>query len=184
LGLELQNETQLVSAVLAGDRSAFDVLIRRDKNLVYGMALSMIDLFDDAESAAQEAFVQAYLTMDRLEDPERFGAWVSGICRNTARMWLRRESRNTSLDRMVGAKNINVESTTPMWSRPPETPREHLEARENRNRINVVLDRLPRKFREVIALHYIEDRSYLEIADALGITQATVQSRLQTARQN
>ena len=85
MNLEL-HDAQLVSAVLAGDRSAYDALLRRYKNLVYGVALSLVEGFDDAESAAQESFVQAYLTLDRLENPDRFGAWINGICCNISRM--------------------------------------------------------------------------------------------------
>jgi len=175
-------DAEHVQSVRNGNRSAFDVLMRHYKNRVYAVALGMISDFDDAETVAQEAFVQAYLSLDKLNDPTRFGPWVCGICRNIARMWLRHNAKTESLDRLKHEQPQITESITPIWRDAPETPQAHLEKREQQHHIQNALHRLPEKSREVIMLFYLEDRSYAEVAKFLGVSQAVVQSRLQTAR--
>lgn len=175
-------DAQHVHAVRKGNRSAFDTLMQHYKNRVYAVALGMNSDFDDAETVAQEAFVQAYLSLDKLNDPTRFGPWVCGICRNIARMWLRRNVKTESLDRLKQEQPQITESITPIWSDAPETPQTHLEKREQQHFIQSALNRLPEKSREVLMLFYLEDHSYAEVAEFLGVSQAIVQSRLQTAR--
>lgn len=177
-----QTDAKLVQSIRSGDRKAFDILMQRYKTRVYGVALGMIGNFDDAETIAQEAFVKAYLSIETLKDPTRFGAWVCGICRNTGLAYLRRESRTESLDRLTESTPQAVEAAIPVWQSEAETPQTHLEQREFQTQIQDVLNRLPEKSREVTILFYLEDRPYKEVANFLGISESTVQSRLQTAR--
>lgn len=175
-------DAQHVQAIRAGNRSAFDALMQQHKNRVYAVALGMINDFDDAENVAQEAFVQAYLSLDKLKEPAHFGAWVCGICRNLARMWLRQNAKTESLDFLQAQNPQDTESITPIWSDPPENPHTHLEKNEQRQHIQNILNHLPQKSREVLVLFYLEDRPYAEVAQSLGVSQTVVQSRLQTAR--
>ena len=183
LGLnKKQTDARLVQSVQSDNRSAYDTLMRRYKTRVYGVALSMVGNFDDAETIAHEAFVRAYLNIESLQDPNHFGAWVCGICRNTALSYLRRESRTESLDHLTEAAPQTVEATVPVWQTESKTPDIHLGQSEFQTQIQNALNHLPKKSREVTVLFYLEDRPYKEVADFLGIPESTVQSRLQTAR--
>ena len=78
----MQTDAQLVKATLAGDSNAFNELIERYQSAVYGLGLSIVGNVHDAQDIAQETFVSAYLSLEKLQNPERFGAWLCGICRN------------------------------------------------------------------------------------------------------
>ena len=75
----------LVLLVLAGDQSAYEVLMQRHWNAVLSAAVSVLHNRSLAEDAAQEAFVSAWLKLDVLRDGEKFGAWVHRIAVNCAK---------------------------------------------------------------------------------------------------
>ena len=90
-------------------------------------------------------------------------------------MWLRKNAKTESLDRLKVEQPHATESITPIWSDAPETPETHLEKREQQHQIQNILNRLPEKSREVLMLFYLEDRPYAEVADFLGISKTVVQ---------
>src|SRR5438128_593700 len=72
-------DANLVTRTLAGDVSAFEVLVRRYRGLAFGLAYHQLGRFEDAEDAAQEAMVEAYLKLRHLREPERFAGWLRRI---------------------------------------------------------------------------------------------------------
>jgi RNA polymerase sigma-70 factor (ECF subfamily) len=86
---EAASDATLVRASMAGDRSAFAQLVRRHHRRVRGLAILLVPDAHAAEDVIQETFLRAYRGLRDCADPDRFGAWVSGIARNHAREWLR-----------------------------------------------------------------------------------------------
>src|SRR5687767_1360989 len=84
-----RRDGELVAATLGGERSAFQALLDRHVDRVRLLAGRMLGP-EDAEDVVQEALLQAFLGLERLRDPERFGSWLYGITLNLARMRLRR----------------------------------------------------------------------------------------------
>lgn len=80
---------ELVAATLGGDRAAFEALLDRHVDRVRLLAARMLGP-EDAEDVVQETLLQAFLGLDRLRNPDRFGSWLYGITLNLARMRLRR----------------------------------------------------------------------------------------------
>ena len=182
----MQTDAQLVSATLNGDSDAFSQLVDRYKSAIYGLAISIVGNTQDAQDIAQETFLAAYLGLETLQQPDRFGAWLYGICRNVALKYLRnrrREPQTSSLEQLSEEHPEIAETVRPLLARPPQTPEEIIEREENEQEIFAVLECLPEKSREVLVLFYIQDFSYRETAEFLGISQAAVQGRLQVARQ-
>jgi DNA-directed RNA polymerase specialized sigma24 family protein len=85
-----RDDAELVAAVLAGDREAFGPLLARWRPNVLGLCRRLLGPGPQAEDVAQEAAVAAFLSLARLADPARFGAWLQAIAANLARMALRR----------------------------------------------------------------------------------------------
>src|SRR6187200_1930425 len=83
------NDRELVGRARAGDREAFGVLLNRHRPMLLRLAQRLLPDPAEAEDTAQEACMTAFLTLDRLQAPERFGAWLAGIGLNLARMRLR-----------------------------------------------------------------------------------------------
>ena len=174
----MQTDAQLVSATLNGDSDAFSQLVDRYKSAIYGLAISIVGNTQDAQDIAQETFLAAYLGLETLQQPDRFGAWLYGICRNVALKYLRnrrREPQTSSLEQLSEEHPEIAETVRPLLARPPQTPEEIIEREENEQEIFAVLECLPEKSREVLVLFYIQDFSYRETAEFLGISQAAVQ---------
>ena len=71
-----------VRRVRTGEREAFADLVERYRDLVYALAWRHLGNAEDARDAAQEAFIQAYLCLDQLREPDRFGPWLRQVTLN------------------------------------------------------------------------------------------------------
>jgi RNA polymerase sigma factor (sigma-70 family) len=160
----------LVAAALRGDRAAFAVLLDRHADRVQVLAGRLLPSHD-AEDIAQEALLQAFLGLDRLRDPARFGPWLYGITVNLAKM--RHRSRAAARPHHGGAEDH------PGYALSPE---QVLEARELAELVRDALDVLPPREREAVLLHYGEGLTSPEMAAALRERPGTVRVRLHRAR--
>jgi RNA polymerase sigma-70 factor (ECF subfamily) len=126
----------------------------------------------DVDDHVQETFLRAYQGLSRLEDPNRFGAYVHRIAQNICIDRLRRAPKPTaSLD------EVDLQ--------PPAEPGRIADVREERlTRLRLLVGRLPEALREAVLLFYFETLSHAEIAARLGVTEAAVNQRLHRARQS
>ena len=83
-------DARLVRRVLAGDEPAFDELVRRHRESVLSVTRGVLDDWDEAEDAAQEAFLEALRGLRGLRRGERFRAWLGTIARRSALRRVRR----------------------------------------------------------------------------------------------
>jgi RNA polymerase sigma-70 factor (ECF subfamily) len=166
------DEAALARAALAGDQGAFATLVRRYSGALFNQAYRMLNDAHEAEDAVQEVFLRAYRRLDTYDAERRFVTWLLSIGSNYCIDRLRRRRSNwQSLDEAAFA----VPS--------PEPGPEHAALRnERRWAVQRALQRLPETYRTVTVLRYWHDLSYLEIAAALGLTEATVKTRLHRAR--
>lgn len=169
---QTESDEALVQRAQAGDSEAFGVLVGRYMRAAYAVGLSVTGRHENAEDAAQEAFIVA---LERLEDcrtPDRFAGWLMTIVRNRARNLVRREVvRDTDV----------VPETAAAQGRTPEEAMEHAELKE---RLGSALRRLPEVQREIVLLHDLEGWRHREIAEHLGVPSGTVRSHLHFARQS
>ncbi|MEP7356707.1 MAG: sigma-70 family RNA polymerase sigma factor, partial [Anaerolineales bacterium] len=171
------SDTLLVAQARAGDRAAFGRLVDRHRPMLLRLALRLLSEPAEAEDVAQEACLTAYLTLDRLQQPERFGAWLAGIGLNLARMRLRRTgaaARNLELagGRLVEAGRAGV-----------PTPEAVYESRERHTAILAAIGTLPSDQQAAVRLHYFEGLSLSEAGIIAGVPSGTVKARLHRARQ-
>ena len=150
---------ELALASLAGNRAAFGVLAARHRPRVRTLVDRMLRDAHEAEDVTQEALLQAYLGLGALRDPERFGAWLSGIALNLARMRLRARSPIPVADLEPAAEDGDLLGAV----------REAIEA-------------LPPAQREAVLLFYVRGLSCEEAATMLGQTPGAVRVRLPRAR--
>ena len=166
------SDAYLVRKAQAGDSQAFGVLVGRYMRAAYAVGLSVTGRHDDAEDAAQEAFMVAIARLDDCRTPDRFAGWLLTIVRNRARNLVRREVlRDTDV----------LPETAAARGRTPEKAAEHAELQE---RLGTALRRLPEVQREIVLLHDLEGWMHREIAEHLGIPSGTVRSHLHFARKS
>jgi RNA polymerase sigma factor (sigma-70 family) len=157
-----KSDSELVAATGDGDRSAFGELLDRHERAVHAIAGRLLG-DDEAEDVVQEAFLQAYLGLERLRDPARFGAWLYAITVNLAKMRLRAR-------RPIPAGTMS------------EVGGDGVETAEVADVVRSALDVLPPREREAVLLYYVDGLSSPEVASLLGERPGTVRVRLHRAR--
>lgn len=166
------NET-LVMLTLAGEQSAYEVLVIRYQKAVISSAITVTKNHFMAEDAAQDAFVTAWMKLNTLQKPEKYGSWVCRIAKNCAINMVNRYRSFIPLD-VVDNLKITGDKT--------ENPAELYALSEERNEVNKSIEMLPEKVRQIIKLHYFDDLSIAEIADRMRISEGTVKRQLHDGR--
>lgn len=163
-------DAALVQAALEGCDQAFASLIDRYRQVVFGTVWSLLQDFDDAEDAAQEAFVLAYRHLNDLKSPEKFSSWIYSIATNVGRKWLGKR-------RLERQRFIRLEQAAEMAFR-PEEEKESLHPGALREAFEV----LSVEDRATATLFYLVGLDQGQVADILGIPLGTVKSRLHRSR--
>ena len=102
---DMNDLTEWVAQAQQGDKAAFERLVQQHNTLAHRVAHRMIWEPGIAEELVQEAWLQAYLSLDNLYDPSRFASWMYGIVLNVCRSYLRQQKFDTySWDEMVGGR--------------------------------------------------------------------------------
>jgi RNA polymerase sigma-70 factor (ECF subfamily) len=167
-----RDELRLVVArAQAGDKQAFDKIVESFQDMAVGFAYSLLSNFEQAEDAAQEAFLRAYLDLAQLAEHDRFGGWFRAILfHQCGRMTRRRYIPSVPL-----STASHLASDTP-------SPWEHLDATEREMEAAKIVDSLPDRERPIVVLFYMDSYSQQEIAQFLDVPVNTVKKRLQSAR--
>jgi len=173
------DEFELVRRCLEGDNGAFDELVRRYRDRVYGMALHILGDRDLAEDLAQEAFLRAFQRL-AMFDPRKgsFSAWLMTL---TTRLCLNALKRRTHEQQQFSEQedeNLElVEGSDEL------TPEDEWWAMERRALVRQLLSTLPPMQRAVLLLRYGEEMSVHEIAQTLQVPVGTVKAWLLRGRE-
>ena len=159
-------ERELIQRVRDGERELFYELIRPYERRVYAAAFAILRNEADADDAAQEAALKAFKHIRQFRAEARFSTWLIQITINEARM--RRRKEHASLMEPIAD-----------WR---EIPSETLERKEVREKLAEALGSLGQIYREVFVLRDMEQLSIEDTAKVLGISTASVKTRLLRAR--
>ena len=157
------DDAELVRRAQGGDRSAFGELMRRHERRVYNLAFRLLGGPDDAQDAAQDAFLSCYRNLGRFRGDSAFGTWMHRIAVNACYDLLRRRRPVQSLD-AEGA--------------PEPAVADHAEAATAAADVHRALQQVPLEFRAVLVLHELQDVSVEDVAAMLEVPIGTVKSRL------
>ncbi|MGA8214549.1 MAG: sigma-70 family RNA polymerase sigma factor [Candidatus Sulfotelmatobacter sp.] len=178
-------EQDLILKVQRGQHELFYELVRPYERRVYAAALAILRNEHDAEDAAQEAMLKAFANIRQFRAEARFSTWLIQITVNEALMRRRRE-RTVAIEPIDGHRSGRGDEESDYAPRDfadwREIPSEALERKEVRQRLAEALGTLDRKYREVFVLRDMEHLNIQETAEALGITVASVKTRLLRAR--
>ena len=163
------SDADLVRLAKRGDRHAFGHLVRGHQRRIFAIGLRWLRNAEDADDLVQETFVRAWQALPGFDDTRAFAPWLVTIAVNRAK---------TKLSRARPAEEIDE---TVVWRGP--SPEEDAERAILARDVNAAVAALPEEQRIVLHLRAVEDLSYREIADALGIPVGTVMSRLSRARE-
>ena len=156
---------------LAGDQDAYGELVLRWQSAALSQANSVLRSVYLSEDAVQDAFVAAWLKLNTLADPSKFGAWVCKAAKNRAKNILARYS---------GWMDISAYENTEAGD--AFSPEATLIDASEKEELHNAIKSLPEKVRTVITLHYFEGLSVAEIADRMRISVGTVKWHLSDGR--
>jgi RNA polymerase sigma-70 factor (ECF subfamily) len=166
VGESAPDDVALARRTLAGDRAAFDDLVRRHQKSVYGIAYGILRSASDAEDAAQDVFLRAFRYLPSFDPSRSFEGWLMAIAVNQAR-GLRSSRRG---------ETARVDPTSFAAGRPPEGNPELREAALR------AIDGLPERQRDAMLLFLNSELTLDQIGDALGCSKGTVGAHLHRAR--
>ncbi len=173
------NDHELVSATLAGNDKAFELLMKRYVPLIGNFIRSKTPNTVDSEDLVQEVFIKAYRELSTLKDVEQLGAWLIGIARNAVNDVYRQRN---SQKRSVLKRHSNFHDEADALSNIPDTaqgPIEHAEQAETVEQITEALDQVSDTYRMVLYMALFEGCTSREIAAQLGLKESAVRMRLQ-----
>jgi RNA polymerase sigma-70 factor (ECF subfamily) len=180
----VQDDRELLARAQAGDMSAFESLVSRHEEKVYGLALRMTRSEADAAEITQDTFLSAYQHLGEFRGESAFGSWVHRIAANNALMRLRRQKvLDIVSDDLAGPEFTErgslADGPDSDWSKRAD---DKVLDDELGRAIRVATDALPEGYREVFLLKDVEGLSYEEISEMVGISIPAVKSRLHRAR--
>lgn len=158
----------LVEACLSGDTAAFGVLVDQYESKLFNVALQITGTREDAMDATQSAFVKAYEKLHTFDRSRRFFSWLYRIAINEALNHTRRHSRESDLEGDVPASSSD--------------PEQVVGASETWAEVMRAMAQLGVEHRSVLVLRHLQGMTYREIANAIGISDKKVKSRLFEAR--
>ena len=175
-----ETEDALVQRVLAGERSAFEALMRRNNRRLYRIARSLLRDAAEAEDALQEAYLAALKSLDRFRGDSSLATWLSRVVVNECLGRLRRTARRQQV--IPIARAVSSEEVDAARGEDAERPDRLLARAQLRALLERKLDALPEAFRVVFVLRSVEDLSVAETAECLELPEATVRTRFFRAR--
>ncbi len=176
------NESDLIRSVCRGEREVFCELIRPYERMIYATAMSVVKNSADAEEVAQEAVLKAFSKLASFRAESKFSTWLIQITYNEARMKLRKARPHLyeSIDDQQQSEEGDFWPKDYADWRP--IPSELLEQAEIRQAVEGAISSLSPGYREVLVLRDVQNLSIKETTTILGISEATVKTRLHRAR--
>jgi len=179
--VERSIDQQLVVRVQNGDKTAFDLLVRKYQHRIAKLVSRYVSDRAEVEDVTQEAFIKAFRAIKGFRGESAFYTWLYRIAINTAKNYLVAQGRrlpSTDLE-VEEAEASEVSSTL----RDAATPERQLLADEIARTVERVLVALPEDLRTAVTLREIDGLSYEEIAEIMDCPIGTVRSRTFRARE-
>jgi len=173
-------DTSLVQETLEGNQLSFQLLVERYQERIFGLVRHYTTKTVEVEDIVQDTFIKAFRKLSTFQYQSSFSTWLYRIAVNTSLDFLKRAGRNP-VQAVEDPEILNpaYESGQAQVILPPDS---RLEREEIARVTHEALEELPEIFRTVLVLREFEDLSYQEMADLLGISIGTVESRLFRAR--
>jgi RNA polymerase sigma-70 factor (ECF subfamily) len=159
--LDDRSDKDLVAACLAGDRSAYGLLVKRHYKLVFLTCLGILGNVYDAEDIAQDTMLKGYVKISMLRDRSKFKLWITRIAKSLCINFFRRKKY---------AKIVAAERAMPASKSVTENVK-----------LQQAIEKLPREIRSPLVMYYFDGQSVQKVAERLRMSTSTVYLRLRTA---
>lgn len=173
--MDVEALQQLVSRAQTGDKPAADRLVREHEGWVRSVIFGVVGRWDLVEDIAQQVWTQVWERLGTLKDAQSLRSWLYAVARNAAI-----DAGQSRKRRQAAA----LEPLEPLLSSNERTddPEQRIEQHEIRRLLLNAVEALPLHYREPFVLRHLEDWSYAQISEVLGLPLETVETRLVRAR--
>ena len=180
--IETANDHELLAAIRDGDEAAFQEIVRRYRNPITNFIYRMLDDYERSVELTQETFIRVYTSASRYQANYSFSTYIYRIATNLAISELRRRKRRKLVSLFSPFTNDDGEAVEidPPDANPLQD--ETLIDTERRKAVARAIQSLPEKYRAAIVLRDVEGLSYDRIAEVLSLSEGTVKSRINRAR--
>jgi RNA polymerase sigma-70 factor (ECF subfamily) len=170
-------DLQFIDRFKNGDSSAFEDIVLKYQDKIYNLCRHMLGNAQDAEDAAQDAFLKAFQALPKFQPEASLYTWLYRIATNTCIDF----KKKPIFESLFGSSEEGERLVHDRASDAP-SPEKIYQSKEIDQALQESLRKLSPKLRAIIILKEIEELSYDEIADTLEISMGTVKSRLARAR--
>jgi len=165
--LTTPSDRELIQAVFAGEKAAYEKLYDRYAPLVRAVCYDTTRNITDAQDLAQDVFFRAYEKLEHLREPELFGRWIVGIARLRCKEWQRQRLRSQN-------RNVELNNAQVVAPDPPDDSQIEL--------LREMIRKLPTKERLVLHTFYLQGKSADNARRILGLSKSGFYCVLERAR--
>ena len=166
----------LIEQCLAGDQVAWEQIVRQNWRKVFNVAYKFVGRHDEAEDLTQDIFLKIFKALKTFDRRANFQTWIISISRNLCID----HYRSVRKERQTIARDVDSSDLQPATTdRGPYAQAEHQDLRAQ---LRQALETLPITLRTAVVLRDLQELSYQEIADRLGLPEGTVKSRINRGR--
>jgi RNA polymerase sigma-70 factor (ECF subfamily) len=174
-------DSRLIRAALKGDDGAYKRLMGKYHDAIYSFIYRMIHDKHQVEDLTQEAFIKAFSSLASFNDEFAFSTWLYKIATNNSIDYIRKRKLQTySIDKPIESADSDYSFELP--DEDTETDQE-LISDQRAKLLTAAINKLPEKYRKVIQLRHVDERSYEEIAEELELPIGTVKAHIFRARE-
>lgn len=170
----MNKESEIIKAIVAGEKEAFSILYKQFSEKIYNTALSYTKNVEEAEEITQDVFIKVFKNIRSFEGSSSLNTWIYRITTNTSLNYVKKANR------LINYKNSLSYSTTRDFDHPGVL----LENKENVSALYKVMDGLPENQKTAFILSFIEYLPRQEVADIMELSLKAVESLLQRAKKN
>ncbi len=178
-----EEDARILRGLRAGIESAYEELIDRYEQPIYGLVYRLLGNQSDACDVVQEVFLKVFRGVNAFRERSSLRTWIYRIAvneaRNHRRWWVRHARHEISLEKDPGSRDVSLE----IAADPGRSPYDQALDGETRVLIERALTRINPVFRTAVVLRDIQNLSYEEIADILQVSLGTVKSRILRGRE-
>ncbi len=171
-----QDDVRLVAASKSGDQDAFALLVQRHQHRVFNLVYRMLQEYDEASEVTQETFLAAWQGLPSFRGDARFSTWLYRIAYNCCLKQVEQHKRDKALQTAIQAEQHLEDADH-------ETRVEtEIDAHDRQTLVREQLSTLPTKYRLVLVLRHLQEKTYEEMAEILAMPIGTIKTHLFRAR--
>lgn len=181
-----EDEQLTVEKARQGDLGAYATLVSRYQGRIFAKVFSLLRNRQDAEEITQDTFIRAHRVIANFRGTASFSTWIHQIATNLAHnrywyWWRRKRDQSFSLDADLGESGATLHDILPDGAQGPGSEAQH---NEFVARVAECMAQLKPEHARILTLRNVENKSYEEIAEELGLSIGTVKSRINRARES